>query len=83
MIDRIEYNVEQAVEYIQVAKNDTKKAVRYQSKARRVRYNIFVPYFSDILILTETGGQNGIPGMNFFNWFNLSLQTGRTPSNYW
>ena len=36
MIDRIEYNVEQAVDYIETAKSDTKKAVKYQSKARRV-----------------------------------------------
>ena len=38
MIDRIEYNVEQAVDYIETAKMDTKKAVKYQSKARRVQY---------------------------------------------
>ena len=37
MIDRIEYNVEQAVDFIETAKADTKKAVKYQSKARRVR----------------------------------------------
>ena len=36
MIDRIEYNVEQAVDFVQAAKSDTKKAVKYQSKARRV-----------------------------------------------
>ena len=36
MIDRIEYNVEQSVDYIETAKSDTKKAVKYQSKARRV-----------------------------------------------
>ena len=36
MIDRIEYNVEQAVDFIETAKMDTKKAVKYQSKARRV-----------------------------------------------
>ena len=36
MIDRIEYNVEQAVDYVETAKMDTKKAVKYQSKARRV-----------------------------------------------
>ncbi|XP_052802370.1 syntaxin isoform X2 [Mya arenaria] len=35
MIDRIEYNVEQAVDYVETAKMDTKKAVKYQSKARR------------------------------------------------
>ncbi|XP_060552989.1 syntaxin-like, partial [Ruditapes philippinarum] len=33
MIDRIEYNVEQAVDYVETAKMDTKKAVKYQSKA--------------------------------------------------
>ena len=37
MIDRIEYNVEQAAEFVQRAVVDTKKAVKYQSKARRVR----------------------------------------------
>ena len=42
MIDRIEYNVEQAVDYVETAKMDTKKAVKYQSKARRVRN----PYLS-------------------------------------
>jgi len=36
MIDRIEYNVEKAVDYVESAKQDTKKAVKYQSKARRV-----------------------------------------------
>jgi len=35
MIDRIEYNVEQAVDYVEAAKQDTKKAVKYISKARR------------------------------------------------
>ena len=38
MIDRIEYNVEQAVDFVQSAKSDTKKAVKYQSKARRVSF---------------------------------------------
>jgi len=37
MIDRIEYNVEHAVDYVQTATQDTKKALKYQSKARRVR----------------------------------------------
>lgn len=36
MIDRIEYNVEQSVDYIETAKQDTKRAVKYQSKARKV-----------------------------------------------
>ncbi|XP_054570439.1 syntaxin-1B isoform X1 [Eptesicus fuscus] len=36
MIDRIEYNVEHSVDYVERAVSDTKKAVRYQSKARRL-----------------------------------------------
>ncbi|XP_041096854.1 syntaxin-1B-like isoform X2 [Polyodon spathula] len=35
MIDRIEYNVEHSVDYVERAVSDTKKAVKYQSKARR------------------------------------------------
>lgn len=37
MINNIEKNVTNAVEYIGHAKEETKKAVRYQKKARRVR----------------------------------------------
>ncbi|RMC10873.1 hypothetical protein DUI87_12585 [Hirundo rustica rustica] len=37
MIDRIEYNVEHSVDYVERAVSDTKKAVKYQSKARRDR----------------------------------------------
>ena len=36
MIDRIEYNVEQSVDFIETAKQDTKRAVKYQSEARKV-----------------------------------------------
>ncbi|CAH1122849.1 unnamed protein product [Ceutorhynchus assimilis] len=35
MIDRIEFHVEHAVDYVQTATQDTKKALRYQSRARR------------------------------------------------
>lgn len=42
MIDRIEYNVEQSVDYIETAKADTKKAVKYQSKARRKKIMIII-----------------------------------------
>lgn len=38
MIDRIEYHVEHAVDYVQTATQDTKKALKYQSKARRVSF---------------------------------------------
>lgn len=37
MVDRIEFNVEHAKEFVDRAVADTKKAVQYQSKARRVR----------------------------------------------
>nr|QQY02456.1 syntaxin 1 [Cryptocotyle lingua] len=45
MIDRIEYNVEQAVDYIESAKADTKKAVKYQSSARKVGVKCVPPSF--------------------------------------
>lgn len=35
MIDRVEYNVESAQDYVDRAVADTKKAMLYQSKARR------------------------------------------------
>ena len=45
MIDRIEYHVEHAVDYVQTATQDTKKALKYQSKARRVSYHEFFFFF--------------------------------------
>ena len=40
MINRIEYNVEQASEYVVTAVKDINKAVVYQNKARRVRNRV-------------------------------------------
>ena len=40
MIDRIEYNVENSVNYVSSAVSDTKKAIMYQSQARRVKINV-------------------------------------------
>uniref|UniRef100_A0A8C4WIH9 t-SNARE coiled-coil homology domain-containing protein n=1 Tax=Gopherus evgoodei TaxID=1825980 RepID=A0A8C4WIH9_9SAUR len=37
MIDRIETNMDQSVGFVERAVADTKKAVKYQSEARRVR----------------------------------------------
>lgn len=37
MIDRIEFHVSSALEYVEEAVKDTKKAMEYQRKARRVR----------------------------------------------
>lgn len=52
MIDRIEYNVEQSVDYIETAKQDTKKAVKYQSKARRKKILIIICCIILIAVLT-------------------------------
>ncbi|VDN03944.1 unnamed protein product [Thelazia callipaeda] len=41
MVDRIEYNVEHAKEFVDRAVADTKKAVQYQSKARRLKNACF------------------------------------------
>ncbi|XP_037046917.1 syntaxin-1A isoform X2 [Bradysia coprophila] len=42
MIDRIEYHVEHAMDYVQTATQDTKKALKYQSKARRKKIILLV-----------------------------------------
>ncbi|KAK6744282.1 hypothetical protein RB195_011157 [Necator americanus] len=42
MVDRIEYNVEHAKEFVDRAVADTKKAVQYQSKARRKKIIILI-----------------------------------------
>ncbi len=39
MIDRIEYQVDHAVEYVDRANTDMKKAREYESKARKVNKN--------------------------------------------
>lgn len=46
MIDRIEYHVEHAMDYVQTATQDTKKALKYQSKARRV--SLFQNYLTNV-----------------------------------
>ncbi|XP_065055547.1 syntaxin-1A-like [Rhopilema esculentum] len=51
MINRIEYNVEQAAEYVQAAVVDTKKAVKYQSKARRKKIIIIICCLILLLII--------------------------------
>ncbi|XP_052802369.1 syntaxin isoform X1 [Mya arenaria] len=61
MIDRIEYNVEQAVDYVETAKMDTKKAVKYQSKARRKKIMMLICLAVLIVILVSTiGGYFGL-----------------------
>ena len=36
MVNQIEFNVTNAADYVETAKDETKKAVRYQSQARKV-----------------------------------------------
>lgn len=42
MIDRIEFHVSGALEYVEEAVKDTKKAMEYQRKARRKQFCIFI-----------------------------------------
>lgn len=51
MIDRIEYHVEHAVDYVQTATQDTKKALKYQSKARRKKILIIICLLIAIAVL--------------------------------
>lgn len=51
MIDRIEYHVEHAMDYVQTATQDTKKALKYQSKARRKKIFIVVCVAITLVIL--------------------------------
>ncbi|PNF28694.1 Syntaxin-1A [Cryptotermes secundus] len=51
MIDRIEYHVEHAVDYVQTATQDTKKALKYQSKARRKKILIIICLLIVVAIL--------------------------------
>ncbi|XP_048838418.1 syntaxin-1A-like isoform X1 [Brienomyrus brachyistius] len=57
MIDRIEYNVEHSVDYVERAVSDTKKAVKYQSKARRKKIMIIICcVILGIVIASTVGG---------------------------
>ena len=54
MIDRIEYHVEHAVDYVQTATQDTKKALKYQSKARRVSILVLFQIFKLLIPLSRS-----------------------------
>ncbi|XP_023712477.1 syntaxin-1A isoform X5 [Cryptotermes secundus] len=58
MIDRIEYHVEHAVDYVQTATQDTKKALKYQSKARRCSRRIKVCRRRQLCTENFVGGLN-------------------------
>ncbi len=53
MIDRIEYHVEHAREYIETAKQDTKKAREFQRKSRRVSIALILFFTIIICLLTN------------------------------
>ncbi|XP_035792021.1 syntaxin-1A-like isoform X5 [Anopheles albimanus] len=54
MIDRIEYHVEHAMDYVQTATQDTKKALKYQSKARRKKIIILVCLSILLIVVAST-----------------------------
>ncbi|XP_078062499.1 syntaxin-1B [Mustelus asterias] len=56
MIDRIEYNVDHSVDYVERAVSDTKKAVKYQSKARRKIMIIICCVVLGVVIASTFGG---------------------------
>ncbi|XP_050305151.1 syntaxin-1A isoform X2 [Anthonomus grandis grandis] len=61
MIDRIEFHVEHAVDYVQTATQDTKKALKYQSRARRKKIMIMICLAILAIIITCTiGGYMGL-----------------------
>ncbi|CAL8375605.1 unnamed protein product [Gadus morhua 'NCC'] len=61
MIDRVEYNVEHSVDYVERAVSDTKKAVKYQSKARRKKIMIIICcVVLGIVIASVIGGNAGL-----------------------
>ncbi|XP_037092451.1 syntaxin-1A-like isoform X1 [Pollicipes pollicipes] len=61
MIDRIEYHVDQSVDYVGKAMEDTKKALKYQRGARRKKIMIMVCVTVLVVILVTTiGGYFGL-----------------------
>lgn len=67
MIDRIEYHCEHARDYIETAVQDTKKALAYQSKARRV--SLLFP----LLLLCDYTVQLLLMTLNFLRSFEISF----------
>ena len=79
MIDRIEYHVEHAVDYVQTATQDTKKALKYQSKARRVSF-LFIHSWGSVIEITminkfscQLMSLSFDPLTFFFKYWDISL----------
>ncbi|XP_035384696.1 syntaxin-1B isoform X2 [Electrophorus electricus] len=61
MIDRIEYNVEHSVDYVERAVSDTKKAVKYQSQARKKKIMIIICcVILGVVLASSIGGTFGM-----------------------
>lgn len=76
MIDRIEYNVEHSVDYVERAVSDTKKAVKYQSQARKVTCSLEkLDYDSQKALLLEAFSQRDSVCV-----LSCRLETKRNPS---
>ncbi|NXE49582.1 STX1A protein, partial [Casuarius casuarius] len=56
MIDRIEYNVEHSVDYVERAVSDTIKAMKYQNKARRKKIMIIICCVIVGIVIASTFG---------------------------
>merc|ERR1719282_402853 len=57
MIDRIEFNVEKSVDYVDTAVADTKKALEYQSKARRKKLMMIACVTVIVIVLGSIAAQ--------------------------
>ncbi|XP_021695760.1 syntaxin-1A isoform X2 [Aedes aegypti] len=62
MIDRIEYHVEHAMDYVQTATQDTKKALKYQSKARRVLPSFSSSEHGHVVAASSSSASSGAGG---------------------
>ena len=71
MIDRIEYHVEHAVDYVQTATQDTKKALKYQSKARRVSQSFLTLLLYRVLTKISYHTTNFVVKFSFHLTFHL------------
>lgn len=65
MVNQIEYNVANAADYVQSARQETNQAVKYQSKARKV----FPPRTEQTLDVLET--------VKSFPWVRITLPLSR------
>uniref|UniRef100_A0A674JTB1 t-SNARE coiled-coil homology domain-containing protein n=1 Tax=Terrapene triunguis TaxID=2587831 RepID=A0A674JTB1_9SAUR len=86
MIDRIETNMDQSVGFVERAVADTKKAVKYQSEARRVRTTNHSPIqspppanqWSRLTLLRSPGSSLALPS-SLYVLINVVMSQARSP----